>query len=278
MRKPMKRPSNTLFLVVKLLAFGSIYSVSCVAAAAERVTYLILAETVEPIMIVRDGDPMAGGIMTEIVELIFDNSDYVVEPMILPWQRMITEFSNRDDWVIHGIPNSFGPDMPHEMSDLPIFPFNHTAVTLKESEISIQNHTDLIGRTLILVENFHYAELDEYIESAASGEIDGSVGVIRAFTPSGTLEMLRHKRGDVVVDWQARIIYNLQKAGLSFADVEFHDATEIVPTENVHLAFSPQQSDEFRQFVNDRIKTLTDSGQLFELVKKYYEPALPPAF
>jgi hypothetical protein len=147
----MKRPSYRLFLVVKLLAFSSLCSVSYVAAAAERVTYLILAETVEPIMIVRDGDPMAGGIMTEIVELIFDNSDYVVEPMILPWQRMITEFSNRDDWVIHGIPNSFGPDMPHEMSDLPIFPFNHTAVTLKESEISIQNHSDLIGRTLILL-------------------------------------------------------------------------------------------------------------------------------
>ena len=68
------------------------------------------------------------------------------------------------------------------------------------------------------------------------------------------------------------------KAGLSFDDVEFHDATEIVPTENVHLAFSPQQSGEFRQFVNGRIETLTNSGQLLEVVKKYYEPALPPSF
>ncbi len=90
--------------------------------------------------------------------------------------------------------------------------------------------------------------------------------------------MLRHKRGDVVVDWQARIIYNLSKAGLEFEDVEFHDATEIVPTQNVHLAFSPRQSDEFRIFVNDRIKTLTESGQLLELVEKYYKPATPPDF
>jgi len=278
MKTSMKRQSKRLFPVAKLLAVSSICAVSFAAVAAEHVTYLILAETVEPIMIVRDGDPMAGGLMTEIVELIFEDSDYVVEPMVLPWQRMVTEFGQRDDWVIHGIPNSFGPDMPHEMSELPIFPFNHTAVTLKESDFSITSYADLTDRTLILVENFHYAGLDEYVASVASGEIDANVGVIRAFTPSGSLEMLRHKRGDIVVDWQARIIYNLPKAGLTFADVEFHDATEIVPTENVHLAFSPRQSDEFRQFVNDRIKALTESGQLLELVRKYYAPALPPAF
>lgn len=278
MRTPMKRQSNRLIFITNLLAIGSICAVSYPAVAAEHVTYLILAETVEPIMIVRDGDPMAGGIMTEIVELIFDNSDYVVEPMVLPWQRMTTEFSKRDDWVIHGIPGSFGPDMPHEMSELPIFPFNHTAVTLKDRGISIGSLADLTDRTVILVENFQYAGLDEYVASAASGEINSNVGVIRSFTPSGSLEMLRHKRGDVVIDWQARVIYNLPKAGLTFEEVEFHDATEIVPTENVYLAFSPRQSDEFRQFINDRIKTLTDSGQLFELVKRYYEPALPPAF
>lgn len=278
MRTPMKRWSNRLFPVSRLLALGSICSASCVATAAEHVTYLILAETVEPIMIVRDGDPMAGGIMTEIVELIFDNSNYVVEPMVVPWQRMIAEFSNRGDWVTHGIPGSFGPDIPRELSELPIFPFNHTSVTLKENDLSITNYTELTDRTLILVDNFHYAGLDEYLASVASGEIDGNVGVIRSFTPSGSLEMLRHKRGDVVIDWQARIIYNLPKAGLTFEEVEFHDATEIVPTENVHLAFSPRQSDEFRQFVNDRIEALTKSGQLSELVKKYYEPALSPAF
>ncbi len=52
----------------------------------------------------------------------------------------------------------------------------------------------------------------------------------------------------------------------------------IVPTENMHVAFSARQSDEFRSFVNERIRTLTESGELFELAKKYYAPAEPPAF
>lgn len=245
---------------------------STLALGAETVSYFVLEETVEPIMIVRDGDPMAGGIMTEIVTSIFEGSKYVIEPEVMPWLRMKAEFTLRDDWIIHGFPESFKPDIPFEMSELAIFPFNHTAVTLKNSGISIQNLGDLDDRTLILIENFQYAQLDDYIQTHAN------VAVLRAFTPSGALAMLRHKRGDVVIDWQARIIYNLSAAGLAFEDVEFHDATNIVPTEDVHLIFSPQQSDEFRIFVNNRIKTLAESGQLFELVEKYYKPATPPDF
>ncbi len=72
-------------------------------------------------MIVKDGDPMAGGIMTEIVNLIFEESDYIIDPVVLPWQRMNSEFKARNDWIVHGIPNSFSADVPFEMSELPIF-------------------------------------------------------------------------------------------------------------------------------------------------------------
>jgi ABC-type amino acid transport substrate-binding protein len=248
------------------------------AGAEKRISYLVLAETVEPIMIVRDGDPMAGGLMTEIVQLIFEGSDYVVEPMVLPWQRMKDEFRNSDNWIVHGFPESFGSDEQAELSSHPIFPFNHSAVTLKGSRININSLDDLDNRTLILVENFQYAVLDDHLAKSADGESAGRIGVVRAFTPRGTLEMLRHRRGDVVIDWEARIIYNLQSAGLSLDDVEFHDATEIVPTENMHLVFSARQSDEFRDFINARIKSLSENGQLYGLAEKYYKPAKPPTF
>lgn len=256
-------------LVLCLLAIKPLY-------ASERVTYLILAETVEPIMIVKDGAPMAGGIMTEIVKLVFENSDYQIEPVVMPWQRLQEEFRNRDDWVIHGIPNSFNADIPFEMSLLPIFPFNHSAVTLKKHNINIDKLEDLKSQKLILVENFHYAKLDDFIRAEQEKNKTDSVAVIRGFTPSGTLRMLKHERGDVVIDWQARIIYNLQRAGLIIDDIDFHDASEIVPTKNVHLAFSSRQSSKFRTFVNARIKRLTESGELQKVVEKYYKPVVPP--
>lgn len=248
------------------------------AVAEKRITYLVLAETVEPIMIVRDGNPMAGGLMTDIVKLVFEDSDYVIEPRVLPWQRMRAELEQSEDWVVHGIPGSFDEDVAYEMSELPIFPFNHVAVTMKSSGIDIKDVGDLNNRTVILIENFHYAGLDDHLAQSRGDNDDINIGVLRSFSPSGSLNMLRHGRGDIVIEWQARVIYNLKAAGLEFDDVEFHDATNIVPTQNVYLAFSARQSHEFRNFVNGRIKVLTDSGQLAELISKYYEPATPPDF
>jgi ABC-type amino acid transport substrate-binding protein len=195
---------------------------------------------------------------------------------VLPWQRMAMEFKNRDDWIIHGFPESFGPDVPLEMSKRPIFPFNHVAVTLKDSGPPVRTFRDLDNRNVILVENFQYPKLDDYLQAAAGSTVDSHVGVVRAFTPAGSLRMLKHKRGDVVIDWEARIIYNLASAGLKFGDVEIYDATQIVPTRNIHLAFSSRQSDKFRNFVNTRIDELTQSGKLYELVDRYYKPASPP--
>ena len=45
---------------------------------------------------------------------------------------------------------------------------------------------------------------------------------------------------------------------------------------DVHLAFSSRQSDKLRTFVNLRIKMITDSGKLQEIVERYYKPAVPP--
>ena len=253
-------------------------SLASTARAEEHIAYLILAETVEPIMIVRDGDPMAGGLMTEIVKLIFEASDYVIEPKVLPWQRMRTELVQSDDWIVHGIPGSFDNDVAYEMSELPIFPFNHVAVTMKGSGIDIKDIGDLSNRSVILIENFHYAGLDDHIAKTNDDEEGSNIGVLRSFSPSGSLDMLRHGRGDIVIEWQARVIYNLKAAGLDFDDVEFHDAANIVPTENVYLAYGSTQSDEFRRFVNGRIRVLTDTGVLAELVRKYYDPATPPRF
>ena len=61
-------------------------------------------------------------------------------------------------------------------------------------------------------------------------------------------------------------------------DVDFYDATNIVTTNHVYLMFSSKHSDRFRKFVNERIRLLTESGELGEIAAKYYAPATPPAF
>jgi polar amino acid transport system substrate-binding protein len=273
---------NLAASTVQKFIFIALATVICVLPritfGKEKITYLILAETVEPIMIVRDGDPMAGGLMTEIVKLIFADSDYEIEPVVLPWQRMKAEFGRTNDWILNGFPESFDPEDAYEMSRLPIFPFNHVAVTMKDDKIQIKSYEDLRNHVLVLVENFQYPGLDEFIESTANGETGGSVGVIEAFTPAGTLQMLRHKRGDIVIDWQARLLYNMEAAGLKYEDVDFHDATNIVPTKNLHIVYSANHSADFKKFLNSRLAAISRSGQLREIVQGYYGSEIVPEF
>lgn len=240
--------------------------------AKTQVTYLILAETVEPLMIVRPDDPMAGGLFTEIVKQVFTNSGYVIEPKIMPWQRMTTELRQRDDWIMHGTPAFFEPDIPYELSRVPVFPFNHVAVTLRDHDFSIRRPEDVFGRTVILVENFHYAGLDPYLNNPVAGSGSGVIQSVRAFSPSGTLRMLKHRRGDVVFGWQARLLYNLPGASLSLNDVHFQDAAGIIPTQNLYVAYSPRWPASFKTFVNARLQTLQDNGTLNAIFQKYNGP------
>ncbi len=240
--------------------------------ARTRVTYLILAETVEPLMIVRPGDPMAGGLFTEIVKKIFAGSDYLIEPRVMPWQRMTTELRQGENWIMHGSPAFFEPDIPYELSRVPVFPFNHVAVTLRTHDFPIRQPEDIFGRTVILVENFHYTGLDAYLNNPVAGNGSGDITSVRAFSPAGTLHMLKHRRGDVVFGWRARLIYNLSNAGLRLDEVHFQDAAAIIPTQNMYFAYSPHWSATFKNFVNTRLQTLQDDGSLSAIFQKYNGP------
>jgi len=254
-----------------LVLCGHLYATEALAEQ-QRVSYFILAQTVEPLMIVRDGDPMASGMFTEIVKMVFADSDYAVTPMIMPWQRMKEEFKRRDDWVIYGYPNGFEPDIPFQLSEVPVFPFDHVAVTMKVNDFSVATPSDIFGKTVILVENFHYTDLDSYLTNPVAGTGTGDIVSVRAFSPEGTLQMLRHKRGDLVIGWRARLIYNLSAAGLTMEDVHFQDASGIVPTVDMHFAFSPRWSDAFKRYVNARLKALRADGTLTRIYHKYGGP------
>ena len=254
-----------------LVLCGLLHSTDALAQN-QRVSYFILAQTVEPLMIVRDGDPMAGGLFTEIVKKVFEDSDYAVTPMVMPWQRMTEELKRRDDWVMHGIPAFFEPDIPYQLSDIPVFPFNHVAVTLKANDFPVGKPSDIFGKKVILVENFHYTSLDSYLTNPVAGTGSGDIVSARAFSPEGTLQMLRHKRGDLVIGWRARLIYNLAAAGLTMDEVHFQDASGIVPTVYMHFAFSPRWSDAFKQHVNTRLKAIQADGALARIFAKYNGP------
>ena len=257
-------------LIIVLSVVINVVNISKLSAADNSIKYFILTGTMEPLMIVEPDDPMAGGMFTEIIKEVFAESPYNIEPMVMPWQRMTGELKNRDDWIMHGIPAFFEPDIPYKLSKTPVFPFNHIAVSRKESQLEINTVKDLFGKTVILVENYHYSGLDNFLDNPLVGKGSGDIQSVRAFKPDGTLKILKHNRGDVVIGFQPRLLYHFNTAGLSVEDVDFHDVSAIIPTEQMHVAYSPKLPKEFSIYLNRRLEEMQKDGSLTRIKEKYY--------
>jgi polar amino acid transport system substrate-binding protein len=268
----MVKSSRRLTLAFVMSAVLYVWSHPHAAHAASSVKYFILTGTMEPLMIMEPGNPMAGGLFTEIVKEIFENSAYTVEPIVMPWQRMTEELKRREDWIMHGVPAFFEPDIPYRLSEVPVFPFNHIAISLRDSQIKINEVDDLFGRTVILVENYHYPGLDDYLDHPLVGKGSGQIRSVRAFKPAGTFKMLKHHRGDVVIGFQPRLLYHLESSGLRPSDVEFHDASNIIPTQQMYVAYSPGLPSEFSNFLNARLTEMRVNGTLSRIKELYYGP------
>lgn len=259
--------------ILLVIYLGFIFSAQPKSAfSQETIEYFILAGTMEPLMIMTPDDPMAGGLFTEIVKRVFEKSKYTVVPKVMPWQRMTKELVNSDKWIMHGIPEFFEPKIPYRLSETAVFPFNHLAVTLRDRHFEIESVDDLVGKTVILVENYHYPGLDKYLDKPLVGQGNGQISSVRAFNPVGLMKMLAHRRGDVVIGFQPRLLYNLKIAGMSEKEVRFQDISKIIATQLMFVAYSPKLSSSFSKFLNQRLKELKETGELAKILKRYYEP------
>jgi hypothetical protein len=243
------------------------------AAEGQGLTYLVLADTVEPLMLASEEEPMRGGIVTDTLMEIFVNTDHQISPLVIPWQRVAVEMRERDDWIMYGLPSQCSANEGCAVSAEPIVEFNHVLVTLSGSSLKVDKYQDLFGQQLLLVENFHYPGLDNYLVTSVDQQGTGQIHDIRAFSPAGALRMLRHRRGEAYIDWRLRVLYNLNKANLQLKDVRISNASALIPDQNIHFFYSDKLSKNLRDLIDDRLKTLRQDGAMTRILKRY-QPAL----
>jgi hypothetical protein len=209
---------------------------------------------------------MAGGIVTEVMQQIFADTDYTVRPLVVPWQRLTEEMVERDDWITYGHRSRCAAERGCARSKDSILQFEHVVVTLADSPLTVRNHENLFGRNLLLVDNFHYPGLDQYLATPVDRPGSGDIRDIRAFTPEGALRMLRHRRGEAYIDWRLRVMYNLSGAGLAPGDVRLTDASNIVPTQGIHLIYSDKLPAELRSLIDERLAEMHRDGTLADII------------
>lgn len=252
-----------------LLQLGAAMLALASTGSDRTLTYLVLADTVPPLMITTEDDAMAGGIVTDVIQTLASTTGHALRAEVIPWQRMTELMSERGDWLMYGPSSRCVPARGCISSSVPMLEFDHVVVTLAGSSLSVKRLEDLFGKRLLLVDNYHYPALDAHLATPVDAQGSGAIVDIRAFTPVGALRMLRHGRGDAYVDWRRRVLYNLADAGLAAEQLRLEDASHIVPTQGLHLFYSAKLPAELREQLDRALVRMHQDGSLRAILDRY---------
>ena len=243
-------------------AIAALFS-SGYAVSSEPLHYYIIASQAQPFQIEEEGGAHKG-MVTDIVEAVFQDSDYDINYHTYPFNRMISKLEARenDNWVTYGSP-SWGNIQSENLSNIPIYNVKHSLLSSGKKPFEFNTIDDLEGKAVVLLLGFEYPNLDPYIA-------EGKLNEIRVKDYTAAFRVLNRTPGDTVfVEMESRIKYNLKDQNLDINDYQLQRFGSVISDYPIHLAFDPQMKPELQSFINQRLVEMRDNGQLDDIVGKY---------
>lgn len=234
-------------------------------AMAADISYMVI-EQVEPFQVVSRDNPLAGGLVTDIVQQVFLGSLHQLRPVVAPAPRLYAMRlgGQLPNWLSYGAKPWLQPGW--QLSQHPIFSWRHVLAVPKSSRFRYRNIEDLFGKPLILMHGYDYPGLDGHLRSKSRL---GRISDQRALTQQGAIRMLLAGRGVGYVDTELRLVYNLRQQGLSPADFRFYDLSAVIPQIDMHLMYDHSLPEEVKVLIDRRLSELQQSGQLAAIVQHY---------
>ncbi|WP_166269037.1 substrate-binding periplasmic protein [Marinobacter caseinilyticus] len=261
------RPEVFLVLLMFVLGIAD-------ARASEQdptsIRYLVVDGKTRPFQIVED-NKSKGGIISDIVDAVFEGSPFTVRHQVLPVNRIRLSVSEGqiNHWITFDSPvwDSFG-EKGEPVGDA-LFDTHHVLMTCKESIRSdVQSIDDLAGLSIVTIRHFNYLSLNE----AADSGIIWSVPVDRY---DAGLELVRLGRTDGFIEMASRLRYHLNELDGNRSCFREIDVSAIIPDYPVYLYLDRRWSAEFKRFVAARLHALSRSGKLQDIVSRYVPELVP---
>ena len=245
------------------LAFAFVLPVYTSESNAETVNYYVIAKQAEPFQIESGNNHK--GIVTDIVNAIFEQSHYNIQYHTYPFNRMITllEAGEETNWITYGSPN-WGGVQAKNLSDFPIYNVQHVLVSSNASPFNFNTMQDLEDKVVVLLHGFDYPELMPYITA-------GTIDELRVKDYSAAFRVINKIPGDTAfVEMKSRIKYNLKKQDQDKDKYIMQPFNAVIPDYPIHLAFDPKMDPELQTFINKRLNTLKSTGKMDSIVDKYF--------
>ncbi len=232
-------------------------------AHAETVNYFVIADQARPFQIENKGTDHSG-IVTDIIQAVFEDSPYELNTHTYPFKRMISllESGNDKNWVTYGSPG-WGKVQAENLSELPIYTVKHALVSSQASANQYKTMKDLEGKIIVLMNGFDYPQLTPYFSS-------GKVEEMRVKSYQSAFRVLKRNPDDIAfVEMQSRVSYNIDQLNLNPKHYKSSSFSDVIPDYSIYLAFDPNMDPAIQRYINQRLAELTKQGTISTIIDKY---------
>ncbi|MGF1740522.1 transporter substrate-binding domain-containing protein [Vibrio profundum] len=237
-------------------------SVSSIASA-QTINYYVISKQAQPFQI-EEKAKNHSGIVTDVVNAIFEKGDYDIAYHTYPFNRMISilESGGERNWITYGSPD-WGSVQAENLSELPIYTVRHALVMSKTGEFEFEGMQSLNGKGVVLLHGFDYPQLAPYISS-------GEVEEIRVKNYKSAFKVVARTPGDTAfIEMSSRVKYNLDKLALNSRNYSIQAFSQVIPDYKIYLAFDKNMDPTLQSYINQRLAELKASGDLDNIISKY---------
>lgn len=229
------------------------------------VNYLVVDEKTQPFQIVSEEGYSHGGIISDIVEAVFEGSAYTVKHHVMPVNRVHQSVADHkvQNWITFDSPvwNTFG-DRGQRVG-VPLFETRHVMLTCNPAVSSrIATAEDLSGLSIVTLRHFNYLELNKAIEE----------GVIRSIPVdryAAGLELVRVGSVDGFIEMVSRLRYHQAQLEGDHSCIREIDVSAIIPKFPIYLYVDIGWPTTFKQFVAKRLDEMAGAGELEQIFNRY---------
>jgi len=233
------------------------------------INYLIYGRSAEPYQIIDRPGQVSGmgrGIVTDLVVEIFRDSPYQLKPVIKPVKRIKREMAAGavKNWITYGFRSWESlPEWRHvAFADSDLLPYSLSLATRRDNIREQGLVKDLKGQDIIWIHGYSYAGLEQFIDTF-------KVRFEFAKNHMQAIKMLAQQRKVFFMENEERIRYAMKKVGVTESDFAFLSMEPYVKSTQLTLIMGGDMDPEMRDFVNQRLARLLESGYVAEAANRY---------
>lgn len=236
----------------------------CTSVWSDQVHYMVVEEISRPFQIT-DNNTSKGGIVSDIVDEIFKDSDYTLKYHILPLKRLykMIERGEVKNWIAYDAKVWNALSEWGDFVDVPLFTVKHAYLTCEAgSPMQINSSSDIRAHNVAIIHGFDYPELSQLQKQGGI-----QLQTVKSYQQGINLVGLNRVNG--FVEMELRLRYNMQKESLGKPCFQFVDMSQIIPAFSIYLSIDKHSNNGLYQFTEQRIKALKNAGKVDTVLSRY---------